>query len=261
MRKLVALFLVAIVLLAACGSSKKNSGPARTNNSGNEPNGSATTGAGNGEFSALLANASKASVKITYKDHDGKSVTIAQDGNGKSLYESNGSLLITTKDATISCDGTDASAKCVQLSTGGAYSGIGASFLTSFLAIYRGLAHLDSSIYGGHTSSDNIAGRDAKCVTFKASDYAGLSAISGDKDYDQNAQATVCVDSETGFLLKLANSSSGAEKDELVATAVSTPSDADFNPPSTPETIPQAGQITLPGGGTVPNITLPGQSS
>jgi hypothetical protein len=46
-----------------------------------------------------------------------------------------------------------------------------------------------------------------------------------------DAPATVCVDNETGVLLKLAGSG-GTTTDVLVATEFGRPSDSDFQPPS-----------------------------
>ena len=249
MRRLVAVSVAGLLFLAACGSSSSNNGSSGTGGSGT------TVAGGDNAFSQLVSNASKANVKITYTDSDGKPITIAQDGNGKTLFESDGSLIISNGSSTVSCDGTTSSAKCTQLpsSTGG----VGGSIITGFLSLYNGFARLNSSVYGGHVSDDTIAGQSAKCVTFKASDYAGLAAVAGSKDYDPNAQATFCVDSQSGFLLKLASQSNGNDKNIFVATDYGSASDSDFNPPSTPETIPSIPQITLPGGGTIPQITIP----
>ena len=259
MRKLIALCALGGLLLAACGSSGSSKtgagaggGATTTTASGG---GSATTagGGGGGEFSQLVAQAAKANVKITYQGSDGKPLTIAQDGKGKSLFQTDSSVYITDGTKTISCDGTTSTAKCTELPVSGA-----GSPMTAFLGAYAGLAQLNSSIYGSHVSSETIAGRDARCITFKASDYAGLAAIAGNsKGYDPTAQATICVDKDTGFLLKLESKSSTSTNEVFLATAVSTPSDADFNPPSTPETIPSA--ITIPGGGSITIPTIPGQ--
>jgi hypothetical protein len=99
---------------------------------------------------------------------------------------------------------------------------------------------LNSSAYGGHTSSETIAGRDAKCVTFSASDIAG-GILSG--KIPGAPSVTTCVDAKDGYLLKLSTKSGDNSTDEFIATAAGPASPSDFEPPSTPQTVP-----TIPGG-------------
>ena len=132
-----------------------------------------TTATAQTTFSELVANASKAKIKITYTQDGDESVTIAQDGEGKTAYGTDGgSTIYSDGDTTVLCDGTGSNATCTESPVG---AGVGGSILTGFTAMFAGLSRLNSSAYGGHTSSDTIAGRDAKCITFKASDWAGLA--------------------------------------------------------------------------------------
>ena len=193
-------------------------------------------GGGSDDFSQLVAQASKANIKITYEQDGDKTITIAQDGNGKTAFTSDdNSTIYSDGDTTVTCDGTGAEAECTQLPGGGA---LGGSILTGFTSMFAGLTQLDSSVYGGHTSSDTIAGRDARCINFKASDFAGIAALGGSDLSDPSAEATICVDKETGFLLKLEGTSNGSSKDVFLATEVGEPSEADLTPPATPQTIP-----------------------
>ncbi len=238
MKKYALVLAAAAVMLAACGGSSKsnNATGIGSNNGTTKPTGgNNNSNGGSDDFSKLVANASKAKIKITYADSDGKPLTIAQDGNGRSLYSSGDSLFINDGKNTYSCSGTAADQKCTQLpAAAGGAGNLGAAFLT----VFQGLTHLDKSVYGGHVSSETIAGRDARCITFKASDFAGLAALGNDKGYDPNAQATICVDKDTGFMLRFASKSSTENKQLFEATQVGEPSDSDFTPPVTPQTIP-----------------------
>ena len=158
MRKL-AVSLLGLMLatstVVACGGSSGKSGSSDT-----QPQ--VTTGDTGGDgsasdaFSQLVAQASTANIKITYAQSDGDSVTIAQDGNGKTAYQSGDSTFYTDGDTTVSCSGTGADAECTQIPGGGA---IGTSILTVFTTLFSGLAKLDSSVYSGHESSETT--RDA----------------------------------------------------------------------------------------------------
>jgi hypothetical protein len=249
-RRIVIIAAIGALTLAACssGSSKNTS----ANNNGNS---TATTTAGGGssgsdQFSQLVSQSSKANIKVTYQTSDGKTLTIAQDGNGKSAVGTGDGTFYTDGQNTVSCNGTGSSAKCTQIP---AIAGQASQGLTAlFTGLYAGLTKLSGSAYNGHVSDDTIAGRSAKCVTFKASDFAGFAAVAGSKDYDPNASATVCVDKDTGILLKLVTTGKNA-KDLFVAQNVGMPSSSDFAPPVTPETIPN---ISIPNI-SIPNITVP----
>ena len=222
-----------VAMLAACGSSgSSKSGAGNNTTPTTQASGS---GSGSNDFSQLVAQASKAKIKITYQQDGNKTITIAQDGNGKSAYTSDNSTIYSDGSTTVTCDGTGADAKCTQLPVAG---GLGSSILTVFTSLFSGLTKLDSSVYKGHVSYDTIAGRDARCITFKASDFAGFAALGSGDISDPSAEATICVDKETGFLLKLEEKSKGSSKDLFVATDVGEPTDADLTPPATPQTLP-----------------------
>jgi hypothetical protein len=235
MKKLALVLVAATVVLAACGGSSKSNNAGSSNDGTNKSGGGSGSGSGD-DFSQLVANASKSKIKITYTGSDSKPFTIAQDGAGKTMYSSDDSIFISDGKNSYSSSGTGSDQKCTQLpNVAGATGNLATAFLTTFTALTR----LDKSVYGGHVSSESIAGRDARCITFKASDFAGLAALAHDsKDYDPNAQATICADKDTGFLLRYAAKSSTEDTKVFEATQVGEPSDSDFTPPVTPETIP-----------------------
>ena len=251
MRRILIGVLAATMFVAACGggsSSKSGSG-----------NGS--TGGGSDAFSQLTAKAKSADIKITFTNSSGSSATYAQDGTGKTAYITGDNTVLYDGTNSYSCGGTGADATCTQL-PGSSASSAGA-FVTGLLAAYAGI---NSSVYGGRTSSDTIAGRDATCVTFKASDYAPLAALAGSSGFDASAQVVICADKETGFLLKLVGTSNNKTENVFLATAVDKSSSSDFTPPVTPSTLAGGGGgtattaytlpggVTLPGGYTVPSV-------
>jgi hypothetical protein len=256
MRRIAIAVVVGAMVLAACGSSSKKSvaaGGSSTTAAGSGSTTGSTSGGsgGSSDLSALAGQYAKAKIKITYTTgSDSSSFTVAQDGNGKSTFSSDNNTVYSDGKSSVSCEGTGTTAKCTDLgSLGGAAGGIGTSLTTTFAA----LANVLSTLGGGHSSSESIAGRDASCVTYKASDVVGKikglplfkDSTDNPSDYDPNDTATICLDKDTGFVVKIAGTKKGQAQDELTATAISEPSDSDFTPPVTPVTIPQ---ITIPSG-------------
>jgi hypothetical protein len=256
MHKLAVGVLAATLALAACGgSSKKSVNPAAGGTSV-----TTTKGGGSGssdDLSKLAAEYAKAKIKITYQSTGGTAITLAQDGNGRSAFGTGSGTFYTDGKTSVSCEGTGPTAKCIDMSSLGSTGG--ANIGSTFTAGFAGIASLFSSLGGGEKSSETIAGRDASCVQYKASDALGqLSKLSLFKDsvkasdYDPNDTLKICLDKQTGFLLKVAGTKKGKAEEQLTATAVSEPSDSDFTPPVTPETIPSP-----PGGVTTPSIPSP----
>jgi hypothetical protein len=237
----IALVAAATLALAACGSSKSSS-------SGNE---TTTSGGGTSasEFSSLVSKAKDASFKVTYKTSNGDTITVAQDGTGKQAITDGNNLFISTGSTAISCDGTTSSATCRDLGAAGkATAGAGVSLITGTASAIATLG--SSSILNGQTSSETIAGRDATCVTVKASDLAGVFGSIA-RLLTSDATAEVCADKETGVLLKLSGGTGSSPTDLFVATEFGEPSDSDFQPPSTPQSLPTVPSFTIP------KITLP----
>jgi len=281
MRRIAIAMLAAVLVLAACGGSSSNKSNGNNNsksltNSGSSGSGSGSgsglgsgsgsgsgSGTGNSDFDNLVSQYAKANVKVTYTSSDGSTITVAQDGNGKSAFTSNGSTIYTDGKSTVSCDGTGSSAKCTDLGSLG--SSVGGTLGSSFSAIFAALAGMLRQLGVGNKSSTNIAGRDATCETYKASDVVsklgGISLFKGaanSSDYDPNDTATICVDNQTGFVLRVEDTKKGAKESVFEATSFSTPTSSDFTPPVTPQTVPK---VSLPPGVTLPpGITLPGSN-
>ncbi len=84
-------------------------------------------------------------------------------------------------------------------------------------------------MYNGHKSSETIAGRDATCVTIKASDYAGFAGLAGGKLGGDDVAHVVRRQADSAYLLKLAGTdASGKESQVLLATAAGPSSASDF---------------------------------
>jgi hypothetical protein len=256
MRKILIGVVVATIAVAACGgSSSKNSstpGGAGTNTTAGKSD-TDKNGSGSDDVSKLAEKYAKAKIKISYTSSDaGESttLTIAQDGNGKSAFSAGDGTYYTDGKSTVACQGSGASAQCTDLGgTGGAGANIGATYTATFALFASAL----SSLSGGDKSSESIAGRDASCVKYKASDVIGKLASSPlfkdstkASDYDPTDTATICVDKETGFVLKFGSTKKGTAEDQLVATSVSEPTDADFTPPVTPQTVPSIPNVSIP---------------
>jgi hypothetical protein len=241
MNKLVIGVLAATLALAACGSSSK---------SGSSGGDTTTTGSGSSsatDIAALAKKAETASFKVTYKTSNGDTITIAQDGQGKKSIVQGNNLFIVDGDTAVYCDGTTSSATCEDRGRAGKAAADAAT--ATVTGAYRSLAALNSSLFNGDTSSETIAGRDATCVTVKLADMGGILGSIADK-IGADASGSMCVDKETGVLLKLSGGTGGNPTDVLVATEFGEPSDSDFVPPSTPKSGPTIPNITLP---TIPN--------
>ena len=253
--------LAAALTLGACGGSSKSStsgGGANTTGPGGST--AAPTGGGEGGNANDLA---KTKIKITYSDtttdtsgtSSASTFTLALDGKGKSAFTNSdssdpasASTIYSDGTSVVDCSGSGATAKCTQVPS------TAASAATSFTQAFSAISNLSSVLGGGDKSSENIAGRDASCVKYKAKDVIGrLSALplfkdSNEKasDYDDNDTASICVDKTSGWILKLAATKKGVAQDGLLATAVGDPSDSDFTPPVTPETVPSIPNVSIP---------------
>src|SRR5258708_31672986 len=175
MHKLAISVLVATIAVAACGGSSKSKtgGSASTTTLASSSTSTTAIGGGGDEFSQLVAKSSKADIKITYSSR-GQTLTLAQDGKGKSAYVIAGALIISDGEKTVTCSGTTSSAICTQTS-GGAAGGASAPIA----ALFTGLTQLKPADYGGPPPSEAVAGRGATSVTVKASDFAPVAAAPG----------------------------------------------------------------------------------
>lgn len=224
--------LLSIALLGACGGSSEKEGvatPGTKSDSSNDGNNSSDD-----DYAKLVADAAKARFKITYTSgNDGDEQTYAQDGKGTSVYGSGNTQYFTSAEGSVSCStDSDGKAACTKVP--------GSTGAIPFLGLFQaGKAAIDSlgGIYGD-TSSKTIADRDAKCITIPV------------------ASVSYCIDKETGVLLEISAETSGKKEVSFKVTKFEEPSDSDFEPPATPDTLPG---ITYPPGYTGPTIPAPGQ--
>jgi hypothetical protein len=248
MRRFAAGFIVAAMVLAACGGSSKSN----STGSGNTSSGNTSSGGGNSDLA-------KQKIKIAYTSGtgtDASTLTIAQDGNGKSSFTNTDSSSTSTiyfdGKSTVECQGSGSTAQCTTVPASQA------AIVNQFATLFSTIASAAASVGGGDKSSDTIAGRDASCTKYSAANLIGKLASlplfkdSTDKasDYDATDTATICFDKKSGFVLKIAGTKKGVAQDELLATSVGDPSDSDFTPPVAPVTVPD---VTLPGGITIPS--------
>lgn len=260
MRRFLALSLAAALGafgLAACGGddgddasgSEASEDTARdsSDDTGDDTSGDDGEASGGAdELRELLERQSKARIKVTYVTTDAEGteteMTIAQDGEGRRSIITDGTLIISGPDSTVSCDGTGPDATCTEMPEGlGELGMLGFSMFTS---LGQGMLEGVNDVDGVETTSDEIAGRDALCVDWDAASFSGMLGDLADSDLPDDAKVRICVDEETGFLLEFGGQGDG-ETFSIRAVEVSEPEDSDFEPPSTPETMPDLGDIDI----------------
>ncbi len=259
MRRIATGLAVAAMFFAACGSSSKPSSSGANSSSttagGSSGGGSSNTTAksSNNNSGGGDSDVTKANIKVTFKEagadaSSSSTLTFAQNGKGKTSFSSqdasNASTPLSTiyldGSAIVECEGTGSTAKCTSV------PGAQASIVTGVTQAFAALAAVAKSTSGADKSSDSIAGRDVKCYKFKAQSIISklirnpIFQNSNEKvsDYDASDTATICLDKKTDFPLKFAGTKKGVAESNLTATAVSDPSDSDFTPPATPQTVP-----------------------
>jgi len=241
MRKLVVLLAVGALGLAGCGGDDSDSADGDGSSTTRGSNGSVTTGSlpgGDSEFGRLLARTATATYKVTYESgeegDDSETFTLAQDPPRFAYVTPDVATYVTAEGTAISCTGSGSAAQCTQLPGSGdvyktglnsAYGGAAALFLSVAGAAIPGLANIE-------TADETIAGRDAACATIDADLMASLGGENIESSY------SVCVDKETGVMLRVVSDDGNGSADNLTATEFGEPSDDDFTPPATPVTIP-----------------------
>jgi hypothetical protein len=147
--------------------------------------------------------------------------------------------LLTVGDKSYSCSGIGSTPQCIEMPSVGGVNPLGTmmtGYFGAYSALLQGADHA-SSIFGSidkTTSDSKIAGRKAKCVTIKAGVLAGASG-----------SVTVCIDAETGVLLRAATDVGGSGRSGAVeATSFATSTADDVKLPAQPTSIPGLGDVT-----------------
>lgn len=213
------------IALAACGGSSSSQG-----GSGGSERSTTTSAAasGGGAFGDLAAKAQDANVRVTYRSggRDGDFTTARFEGDSYLAFGNDAFYSVDGKSVT--CQGSGADAQCFELPGNADLAGaIVESFFGSYAAIFDS-AESSSSVFGSvrtSTSRDTIAGRSAECATI-AAEVLGRST-----------DVTVCLDAETGFLLRAVVDDT-KDSDGVEATSFRTSTAADVTPPATPQGIP-----------------------
>jgi hypothetical protein len=228
----VALLLVVAGLAACSGDDDNNSS---SGSETTEESGSATTDrtVAPGDLSDLLARQNDAVIKVTYQ-RGNETFTIAQDHEKKAIT-SGSTMVITDDDTTVNCTDLDTEPSCLEVPEGiDSLVNVGLSF---YNVVAQGLADAADRVPNLETKQETVAGRDATCATGDSNSFlAGLAdTLGGDLELP-SLEARVCVDNATGYLLEF--STNGDQTDNLVATEVTKPTKADFEPPAPVDPIP-----------------------
>jgi hypothetical protein len=236
-RSLLAVTVVVALGLAACGSSSSKS-------SGGDTGSTSGGTASKDDLSALLEKAKTANVKVTYKAQDkADSFTLVQY-NGDTSFTTGDSQFVTKGDKAYTCSNiTSSTPTCVEAPGGAA---AGDALQSGFFGLYSALlsssvANIASRLSGvtRTTSTETVAGREAKCVKFSG-------ALLG-----QTGNLSVCVDSKTGVLLKATSDTSVTAGSSIQATDFAESSADDVKLPAEPTQITLP---TMPGGATIPTV-------
>jgi hypothetical protein len=247
------LFAITSFMLTSCGGDGGGE-TARTT----EPGGTTATtsgeanGTGSTELDSLLAKQKKASIKVTYETHDGDTVTIANDGSAdppKTSFTQGDTMTISAEgNNMISCSGIDGeSPSCTEIPVGGNFLITATAGLFGGFGLFLFAADEAEQVpfLDVDKSSDEVAGRPATCITWNLSKLG--QAFADNLEAGDAVTFAGCFDDETGWPLKYeTQDKDGKTVDGLEATDVSEPSASDFEPPVTPETIPDIGDITIP---------------
>jgi hypothetical protein len=215
--------ILAAAVLAACGGGN-----------GHHPSAPSTPAGGSSpatnSLSQLVANANQQKFKITYVDGGGNRQSYEQDGNGDSVSGSAGSLTFVTKTSATICDQTSGAYQCTQSpispdAAANPFSGVVTAFQSQLSAL--------GGRYGSQ-STTTIAGREAQCVTFSATDFEGsVDATTAPASAGQPSYS-YCIDTVTGVTLKVAvTDASGKQTTSLLVTNFALPKASDFTPPAT----------------------------
>jgi hypothetical protein len=220
----IGVLIVGLLTLSACGSG----GSSITGGGGNGANSS-------NSIATLIARSKSAKYKVTYQSGTDAPFTIAQDPPRFSYVSGDSSTFVPATGSAVACTGSGSSATCTDIA--GTGDAIRQSLTTSFGTIGAALLSAAGTGVPGlssitQLSTRKIAGRTAECATLDSASLGVLGAALGKNSY------SVCVDKQTGVMLQSKADSGNGSTTEIVATAFSTPTDADFTPPVTPITIP-----------------------
>jgi hypothetical protein len=268
MRKILVALVVSTLAIAACGGggSSKNTKTKTGSNS-----------SGSSSFDQLYNQRSNATIKVTYQNLDqsgkaGDSFTVAQQGKDKTAYVTGDSEVIVNGDTVTNCSNLQNTPDCTATTNGAAAAQAAVAGLTGLLTAAQTQISAWATAGGvGDQSTETVAGRTAQCVKITASSVAGkLGAAAAAALAGKNADAgyETCIDKDTGVLLKWVVINVSNDQSGIVASAVTQPTDADFQAPanaktSTETTEPNSSSAGAGGGGgsggsaTTTCITLP----
>lgn len=241
------LLTVGAVLLAGCGgddpvaeqpSQADEPTPAATGGGDDTAEAEDDDGSSDSRDFAELANQGFASkARITYEvqgsDESSQTLVLSSDGEQTAWLMPEGRMIVRADGTSIFCDESAQQARCFEMA-GGSQGGpmAGASPFMGLATAFQGGVEAFPGF--ASTGEQEIAGRTARCGTFDASQFgAGQNAGGG--------KATLCLDDETGVMLKYAAEELEGTAGSIEAVEVGEPRDSDFEAPAEPMRMDQGG--------------------
>jgi hypothetical protein len=212
--------LLALVTLGAC-SGDDDSG---TGSTGDTSAADASSDGPVGDLRTVLDRQDDAVIKVAYR-RGADEFTIAQDHEKESIRSGN-ALSIRDGANSVDCIELDTQPSCDELPPD--ISAVSSLGLTFYKLLGDGLSAAVDEIPSLDTTRDVVDGRPALCVRGDASKF--LAPLSDAVGRVPRASVRICVDQATGYVLEYRDESN--PEDDLVATRVSRPSNADFKPPA-----------------------------
>jgi hypothetical protein len=176
------------------------------------------------DLSDILGRQADAVIRVSYQ-RGADTFTIAQDHDTRAIVTDR-SMSIVTSERTIDCSNLDTQPTCLEVPEG--VSSLVNLALSFYNVVTQSLASAADSIPASAMTETEVAGRPAVCAEGEAATF--LSELTDTFGSVPPGTVRVCVDVATGYLLEYTNAADAA--DDLVATEVGEPSDADFEPPA-----------------------------
>ena len=214
--------------LAACGGSTASEG----DELGSSRSTTTTAAPGGGSFGVLAERGQRADVRINYRSAETDGALTLARYRGNTFVSFGNDAAYGVDGRTITCQGSGPDAQCFELPGNADLSGtILQSFFGAFAVLFDAVGDAGTRFpaLDASTESATIAGRSADCAVLAADAFGSSGSV------------RVCLDRETGALLRAGATTGSGERLGLIeATSFAPATAADVMPPATPQPMPGA---------------------